>query len=79
MQDDLESVLYVLLDVATGSKLPWRHAVEADVDALKVYYMTKTFEDDVLARCSPDFRPLVKRLHQVVAPSIGDIHHRFKS
>lgn len=76
-QDDFESVLYVLLDIATQSKLPWRFLPAVDIDAGKVLYMLKAFDSAVLSRCLPDFRPLVTRLRQAMVSTIGDVQQCF--
>ena len=63
-QDDLESLFYVLLFIATGGRLPWRHVIGSlsNINAMKQGYMTSHFED-VLKHCDSTYVLLVRAFH----------------
>ena len=63
VSSDLESLLYVLVQVASGGKLPGRHALSPkQVEAYKFVSFVRSFESDVLRECKAELQPLVRDL-----------------
>jgi hypothetical protein len=65
--DDLESLLYVLLHVATNGRLPWAHSPHKVMDAVKFWYLAKDAPfDELLSQCAESLRPLIRQLRNLL-------------
>jgi hypothetical protein len=80
--DDLESVLYVLIYVATDGWLPWKRTAHRDMDALKRWHMTvPECVAEWTKRCTEQLRPIIEQLRCILfgsadarAASVADSH-----
>ena len=67
LMDDLESLLYVLIYVATGSWLPWAHSPPKLMDALKKWHLTEMEHvQELLNRCVMSLRPVIDQLRLII-------------
>lgn len=65
--DDLESLLYVLMHVATNGRLPWAHSPHKAMDAMKFWHlaMDAPFEE-LLIQCTEALRPVIRQLRDLL-------------
>jgi hypothetical protein len=61
LQHDVESLFYVLLYVACGGHLPWKHSSPKDVAAVKLATLTDdyTWKKSIECACPAAFLPLL--------------------
>jgi hypothetical protein len=65
--DDLESLLYVLLHIASNGRLPWAHSPHKAMDAIKFWHLAKEAPfDELLSRCTEALRPLIRQLRSLL-------------
>jgi len=65
--DDLESLLYVLLHVATNGCLPWSRSSHKEMDAMKYWHLTQEAPfEDLLRMCVVSLRPLIRQLRALI-------------
>jgi serine/threonine protein kinase len=65
--DDLESLLYVLIYVATEGYLPWAHSPDKVMDALKKWHLGEDSEfDQLLKRCVITLRSRISQLRAIL-------------
>jgi len=74
LMDDLESLLYVMIYVATGGWLPWVHAPPKLMDALKKWHLTEPEPfQEVLERCSLPLRSVIAQLRSIIFSSASTL------
>jgi len=67
LQDDLESLLYVLLHVATNGCLPWARSSHKEMDAMKHWHLTQDAPfEQMLTVCVEPLRPLIRQLRALL-------------
>lgn len=75
LSDDLESLLYVSLHVATDGQLPWAHSPDKNMDATKHWHLTLDAPfQELLGKCAETSRPFLTRLRGIVASGLSATH-----
>jgi len=65
--DDLESLLYVLIYIATEGYLPWAHSPDKAMDALKKWHLTEGYPfQQLLSRCSIGLHTYITQLRNIL-------------